>query len=420
VPRLIVETWADEGWVDISGRVLDDGWSIGWDLNRSTYRFGKLRIEGGLPWGVTELRTLGEDDDGGRHPLGVFVPRSPRRDPGSDPEVFDVDLFDRTAKLRWSPGSSVQLLVGDPVLAFVDGLVSGEGTTILDPTAAAVTASQIQLFLLEPQATRLFIANAALASIGYRPLWADPETGSFRSIPDAPLGDLSPVHVFDTTLPGILSRQVVSDDWDVPNRWLGVIDNPAVTTPIVFVLNNESEGRTSQDQVGVRAVPVRVEAQTLADLELLVRSEASRQMRAVDEVTIVSDWVPEVTSRHVCAVRVDDPAIPLNRVCVVESWSLSSGFTQTTKVAPPPQAFAAGVGMSPPVAREALGGSGRRTDFSARVQSTTSGVDVRVTGDTVDVSAPLVNSGLTLATNDTVSLVKVGTSWVIQAKVAAP
>lgn len=47
-------------------------------------------------------------------------------------------------------------------------------------------------------------------------------------------------------------------------------------------------------------------------------------------------------------------------------------------------------------------------------------VEVRFAGDTVDVPVALKTSGLTLATNDKVALLKLGSSggWMIVAKVA--
>jgi hypothetical protein len=154
---------------------------------------------------------------------------------------------------------------------------------------------------------------------------------------------------------------------------------------------------------------LRAQAQDVDQLSSIVRGEASRALRSLSSFQLSADWVPAVTSAHVCAVRVVDAAVPIDRVCVVESWSLDSSFSMELTVAPAPTSFDAGVGLAPSVragAREAV------DTFPAVVRSV-SPLQVRLLGDGLDVGVPLLDSGLTLSVDDVVSVGRVGSSWYV-------
>jgi len=459
VNRLRVELWSDGRWVDISSDVVADGWSVSWSMDNTVHRTARHSLRRRLVWASARLRVSGvrvvepagwvserllDDDDGdlldddGRRllsgvvsrraetvevfPLGVFSTKTPSRRPGSVPELFDVDCYDLVGELRWSPGATLALAADENVLDFVDEVLGGVGVPVsLDRTAAAEDASAEQLFPLDTSTTRAIIVNTVLASVGYRPVWSDPVSGAFRSGPDVPFRDLAPVHTFDAAnalVSGLREeRTFTEDDWPVPNQVIGIVDDPSLSAPLSFTRNNVSEGPASQDVVGVRPTVIRVQAQDADRLEALVNAELARHMRELSRFEITSDWVPAITSGHVCTVWVRDPAVPFDRLCVVESWTLDSSFTMRLQVAPPPVSFPAGVGIA-----EAVKADQERTRLRGSLPAvivSTSPLTIRFLGDSTAVAIPLVNVGLSLSGADVVTVQKSGLSWGVSGKLVA-
>lgn len=224
---------------DISAHLVAHKSSVSRSSGAAIHGTCRLSLAVELPWAQILARpfmTLRRGDLSARFNLGVYELATPVDRADQDPKVFEVEGYDRLARLRWDVGESRSIAAGDGVLAAVAQAISDAqegGLGVLldgiddDPLAESE-------WVWPPVGTTWRqVVDEPLASIGWEPLWTD-WRGRFRSRPWLPLSQRGTEWVYDANearsivKPG---RAKALDLWDVPNRWRFVRRNPDLAAP---------------------------------------------------------------------------------------------------------------------------------------------------------------------------------------------
>ena len=252
---------ADETFLQDISDDLESG-----EVSRGNYRTihgtCRLRIARELQWGSQRVKPYLSLSDGtvtARFNLGVFLLATPERHAGETPAVWDVDGFDKLEVLAHPHGATYAADAGDAYLTLVAGLITGAGESkiLIDPTAAATTLPTARTWPLLEESSTLGIVNDLLAAVGYRALWVGPD-GYYRSEPyvsPASRGSEWTYSADSASTTVAVDRMSSADFFGVPNRWVFVNNDPAVTEfPTegdgIYTVLNQSDGVTSIDQRG--------------------------------------------------------------------------------------------------------------------------------------------------------------------------
>lgn len=201
-----------------------------------------LVIEQALAWGKDRVRpymTLTANGISARFNLGVFVMTSPDTVREENPTSYKVVGYDLLFLLQSSIADTYVVNSGTTYLSAVQGLItaSGIGATVnLDGTLGASILPTTMVWALDPtvSTTWLSVINDLLATINYRPLWAD-ENGILHSAPYIPPVNRSVEWTFDTSnkSTNIIGpkRTLITDVWGAKN-WFRFVRKAMTVQPI--------------------------------------------------------------------------------------------------------------------------------------------------------------------------------------------
>lgn len=317
---------------------ISDDLAGGW-VERGNYRTihntCELLISRELDWGAQRVKPYMTLAAGGRRfraDLGVYLMGVPEREAGEDPQTFRVSGYDKLLALDTPMGMTYQATAGQTYLSRVESVVNGAFHPLSDPPlvdghSAAKTLPTTRQWPIDPDVTHLRIANDLLAAVGYQALWAD-WNGRFRCSRYIALADRASEWTYDadneqTTTVGE-ERVGASDFTDTPNKWIFIRDDPE--RPIaandgIYVVNNVSDGPTSQD-ARKRAI-TRVVRLDAADQASLV-AQGDRMVVEGKQVAryVEAEVSPNPLHWHFDCVTYRDAEIGADGRWLVTNWTL--------------------------------------------------------------------------------------------------
>lgn len=250
---------------------LAAGGVVSRDMNATVHGKVSLTLARELVWGVDLVRPYMTVTGAGRTARwnrGVYALTTPKRDQiASTPATYTVTGWDRVYLLARQVGADYTVAAGTGYLAAVYAAFAAAGLSgvRLDSTAEGKTLPAAKTWPLvatstDPDQTTtpvtwLRVVNDLLSAVGYRGVYADAD-GVFRSEPYADPAARTPEYTFDTSalrsVPVGVGRALTRDVWATPNRWVFIASNPpdgvvpAVGNGLVYVVDNPSDGPTSQ------------------------------------------------------------------------------------------------------------------------------------------------------------------------------
>jgi hypothetical protein len=275
--------------------------------------------------------------------LGVYVLQTPPIDLSALPSKISFQGYDLLTLLNVPVGDSYEVPVGvDPAGEAINAIQAALPWASVQGTTSGVLTTQVFSFPFDQSNnfTWLDIVNTLLAAAGYLPVWVD-WNGVFqvgtRAIPS--VANFVPEAVFDLSDEFNMlqeGRQVIQDLYDVPNKWIFVMQNlqdaPVEGSTMYTVIDNSSSPTsvTSRGRTVSKIVSVATATADITSYPQLV--QAGQQV-------VLSDLAPTETYTFTSAlfpvlwhydfVRIQDPnlvvARPLKspaRIGVVSQWTL--------------------------------------------------------------------------------------------------
>lgn len=322
--------------LDNTGTVIDPdiseyllGGSVKRDGFRPVHATCRLDLSIELQWTSQRVRpymTLGDGTTEQTWYLGQFLLATPRKPVGEVPVVFRVDGYDLMHIPGTPVGAGYTVASGTGYLAAAQSALEAAGnvTAVIDQTSAASTLSAAWSWALVEEASYRRIATDLLAAVGYRAPYADRD-GAIRSEPYLSPGS-RPVTIELTS--GLVEElEEETDTFDIPNRWVGVNDDPTQTLPAegagLYTLVNQSDGPTSIDQRGyTKTAPIiRVsDVATQAALEAVVKEKAEADRAPYTHLRVRTGPLPVLWHQDVVRVNVPERGGAIR--CVSTSWEL--------------------------------------------------------------------------------------------------
>lgn len=247
-----------------------EGGQVSHSLYAEIHRTCQLAMSRELVWGVDLVRpymTMASGGTTARWNLGVYCMTTPERSVADDPELFQVDGYDRVMMLDRQVGADYTVASGANYRTALLAAFTAAGMTgvIVESDAALLTLPAAKTWPLigsdqsDPDqtsspATWLRIINDLLRAINFRSVWCD-ENGLFRCERYMPPATRGPEFEFDADDP-LLSivgeeRVLTSDVWATPNRWVFRQTNRTGGAPTptegdgIYTVTNNSDGPTS-------------------------------------------------------------------------------------------------------------------------------------------------------------------------------
>lgn len=240
------------------GTIPVDGCIVRHDGNADIHRSVELVTTAQLEWGVARVQPWVTVIGGGESDtvsLGVFLLTAPVQDT-ADPPTWTVNGFDKLYLLDQRLSAPVSYPAGQPILFIVRSLLAQHGfaSDRIDNARAADVLSEARSWALEFDGTYLDVVNDLLTMVGYEQLWMT-AGGLPTSSPRVSADAKTVVWRYDAQSPTTLVRDdgrgVVADFTDAPNQWQFWRadvdrDDPPVIGDGLYVVNNESQGPSSQ------------------------------------------------------------------------------------------------------------------------------------------------------------------------------
>jgi hypothetical protein len=320
-----------------AGEDLSDdlmGGRVSRSMNARIHGTCSLQLARELPWGASLVRpylVLADRGVSARFNLGVFSLTTPEKPLGPSPVIYSVDGFDRLYLLDREVGDTYEVAAGTAYTTAIADVIADAGLSgvIVDNSMAAKTLPQTMVWPLVPTsgnpATWLRIVNDLAAAINYRGLWVD-ELGRFRADPYVNPADRAPEWVFDvdviTTIVGE-DRTVTEDLWKAPNRWIFVQQNRSIAPTVgdgIYIVDNEHDGPTSQDQRGVWPRQVKVDVADHASLVAFGDRVVAADRRVSLAVNVTTGPFP--VAGHADVYTYSDTAAGGSMKVTAEEWDL--------------------------------------------------------------------------------------------------
>lgn len=315
-----------------------DGSEVSRNVYATIHGTARLRVARLLAWQVHRLqpwiRVTAADGATVERNLGVYVLANPVRNPREAPETFDVQAYDKLQVLNYPLGYSVSLAAGEPVLPWVRGLIAeaGESKVAIDSLDEGKVAAALKVWPVQEARSRLTVINEALALIGYRGLWVDRD-GWYRSEPYVAPSSIAPFWTYSADSPTTTVREdrtETVDFFDVPNRWVFCVSNPATGTfPTegagLYTVLNVADGITSVTARGGRVITAVVKLDAVDQASLVVQGDriVEQDKRLDRRVTMMAGLNP--LHWHFDTVDYADARLGATARMLVTSWSMPLG-----------------------------------------------------------------------------------------------
>lgn len=285
--------------------------------------------------------------------LGVYVLQTPPIDLSMLPSQIQFQGYDLLTLLNVPVGDSYEVPLGtDPADAAVDAIQTALPWASVQSATSGVLTTQVFSFPFDQSNdfTWLDIVNTLLAAAGCLPVWVD-WNGVFqvgtRAIPTS--ATFVPEAVFDLGDEHNMlaeGRQVIQDLYDVPNKWIFVMQNlqsAPVEGSTQYTVTDNSSSPTSIPSRGRTVVKIVSVATATADVT------SYPQLVAAGTQQVLTDLAPTETYTFDCSLypvlwhydflRIQDPSLAVvqpakssTRAGVVSQWTLALDGTSDQSV----------------------------------------------------------------------------------------
>jgi hypothetical protein len=324
---------------DITADIVPAGSKVGYQRDGLIPFTGTMVVTRALEWGRQRVRpymTLRSGDLEERWNLGVYLMSTPERVVGAVPQVFSVDLYDKTQVLNTSHGATVHIPKNGNYLAKAKALIlaAGETAVLFDDSAVSAVAPNDEMWPLDESTTTLDIVDEILSRVNYTPVWNDRQ-GVYRAGPKVLPTNMPSSWHYDTSSDRTSVAEYRTETLDLfntPNEWIFVRDDPGQNLPTQdsgrTIIQNPDYGPSSIVGRGGQIVR-RVIMSDAADdslFEDFARSTAAEQMQPGHTVKIETSANPTHWANE--AVLFTDPGLPVDPDLVhtgryqVDAWDL--------------------------------------------------------------------------------------------------
>lgn len=257
------------------------------------------------------------------HPLGVFLPATPKEDERNGMHTVRVECYDRAWRVR---DTRTETLLywrrGTLVLDAVEQLLSAAGIKVIFKTPSTAVMQEDREDW-DIGTSHLTIANQLLAEINYNPIWFDARGAAILGPVTVPDADKITHHIStadkDTrVIPG-LTRE--TDVYAAPNVWVCTCSNPDKEDLMVAVAENanpqsplstERRGRRIVQKVSVDNINSQEDLQAYANR---LRNEA---MITGETITVATGLRPGFGVNDTVALRYGD----LSALCIEHAYEM--------------------------------------------------------------------------------------------------
>lgn len=275
--------------------------------------------------------------------LGVYVLQTPPIDLSALPSRISFQGYDLLTLLNVPVGDSYEVPIGtDPAGAAMDAIQAALPWASVQGTMSGVLTTQVFSFPFDQSNnfTWLEIVNTLLSAAGYLPVWVD-WNGVFqvgtRAIPT--VADFSPEAVFDLADEFNMvqePRQVIQDLYNVPNKWIFVMQNlqnaPVEGATQYTVVDNSWSATSvaSRGRTVTKIVQVATATADVTSYPQLVQASAQQILRdtsPTETYSFTTSLFPvlwhydflQIKDRNLSVVRGANSA---ERIGVVSQWNL--------------------------------------------------------------------------------------------------
>jgi hypothetical protein len=316
---------------DVTANIEPVGSSITHGIYRTIHGTATVVTDRRFVWGRDRLRITMLLTDGlgntSEFPLGVWLMRTPEVTPDGP---FVVSCYDKLHLLAKVMPATFYGIFADTYISTLGTLLagSGESNILIDPSSTA-TFPTGRAWLITEEFTRLGIAGDLTTAINYRATYADRQ-GFYRADPYVEPDGIAPTWVYDATSPTTtlgLQRSSIEDEFDVPNLWVFIQNDPLYDLPTegagIHTVQNQSDGPTSIDGRGGEIIVRRVPLDVATQDELVARGNAIALEDRQTAAEYKAKAGPNPSFWHFDTALVTDPGMGFNaQKMLVTEWTL--------------------------------------------------------------------------------------------------
>lgn len=269
--------------------------------------------------------------------MGIYLLNAPTRTLATSADV-DVECVSTLGVVDTVVGQTFTLASGSNYVTQISNILTttlGEPAAYVNIPSNAATLPYAMVWELDETTTYLDIINSLLTAIAYEELYVDRD-GVFRSTPRVLPNQLAIIGTYSADSSNTvvaIDRQVETNYFDAPNRWVFYIANAKAGLPIVgdglYVVLNQSDGPTSIDARGrtiSKVIPL--DAADHASLVSTANAIVAEEKRASETVKIGLSPNPEAWFRP--AVSYTDNFLGTTKIYEVARWTFDLNGSDTT------------------------------------------------------------------------------------------